>query len=429
MMVPVCVHARARKGDFMELSNNQTEKQIQPASMGVRIFCCIVLFACSAALPLLPYYIGVEGAVPTIPLAISLGIFALCAAFILKLCRKPLFLSCTVVCALILLLLSPYFTALFLALLCATVAGALLFANAKRAQQYVAVFLITGIAFSAELWLTKDAMLAAQVFLPVLAALALGICYQKKYSIILSVGAATGVLLIASLATMLGDALIAGMQPSLAGVTAYIEAYHATVSAAIAESVMQMAEMPEIAAQLPAVLGGELTEQTVGAFSDSVASAVLGMLPGAAIMLTWLFSFVAHRGFTALMVRGMEKQDYPAHLTAYAPSVPTAIFMILCYAALLLSSFSAQAELITFIALNLLLAVMPLMTVCGILSIVANVKRAPVKWPLLATYGVAIFFLGIGVIPMVAFFGSFAVITNAIAAALEKKFNSFKGGQ
>ena len=186
--------------------------------------------------------------------------------------------------------------------------------------------------------------------------------------------------------------------------SAYIEAYHAALSAAIAESVMQMAEMPEIAAQLPAVLGGELTEQTVGAFSDSVASAVLGMLPGAAIMLTWLFSFVAHRGFTALLVRGMEKKDYPAYLTTYAPSVPTAVFMILCYAALVISSLLPQGETLVFIALNLLMALLPLMTVCGIISIIANIKHAAVKWPILLTYALAILFLGVAVIPMIAFF-------------------------
>ena len=125
----------------------------------------------------------------------------------------------------------------------------------------------------------------------------------------------------------------------------------------------------------------------------------------------------------------MDKKDYPFHLTAYAPSVPTAIFTILCYAALLVSSLLPQGETLVFIALNLLLSLMPLMSVCGILSIVANIKRATVKWPLFVTYALAIFFLGIGVIPMVAFFGSFAVITNAIASALEKKFTDFKGGQ
>lgn len=413
----------------MEPSNNQTAQEIRPASIGVRIFCCIVLFACSAALPLLPYYIGAEGALHTIPLAISLGILALCTAFILTLCKKPLFIGCTVACALILALLSPYFTALFVALLCGTVAGALLFSGAGRAQQYIAILLIAGVAFSAELWLTHDPMLAAQTFLPVLAALAFGISHKKKLSVILSVGIATGVLLAAYLASALGDALLAGMQPTMAGVTEYIKAYHASVSTMLADSLHQMAQMPEITEQLAPMLGGEVTDQTIKAFSDSVASAVLGMLPGVTIMIAWVFAFVAHRGFTAILVRGMDKQEYPTHLTAYAPSVPTAVFVILCYAALLLSSFSAKGELVTFVALNLLLAVMPMMSVCGILSIIANVKRAAVKWPLILTYVLAIVFLGIGVIPMVAFFGSFAVITNAIAAALERKFNNFNGGQ
>ena len=408
----------------MDLSNNQP--QIKPLPTWAKVFCCIVLFICSAAIPLLTYYIGTEGVDPMIPTALAFATFALCAAFILVLCKKPLFLGCTIAVALILALLSPFFSVMFLALLCATVAGAILFTGAVRAQ-YFSIAAIAAIAYGTAFGLTSDPLLAAETLLPVLTALALGICYRKHDSVIISVGVATGALLAGYLALTICQALLAGMQPNMQGVTEYIKAYHAAISAALAESVQLMAETPEIATQLAPMLGGEVNAENIAEFSDSVASAVLGMLPGVTIMMTWIFAFIANRGFTALLVRGMDKKDYPVQLTAYTPSVPTAVFMILCYVALFIFSLLPQGETPVFIALNLLLALMPLMSVCGIISIIANIKHAKVKWPLLLTYALSIIFLGIAVIPMVAFFGSFAVITNAIASTLEKKFTDFKG--
>ena len=219
------------------------------------------------------------------------------------------------------------------------------------------------------------------------------------------------------------------MQPTLAGVKEYIAAYHAAISGIFAESIQLMTDTPELAEQLAIIFGGEITPELITEFSDSVASAVLGMLPGIAIMLAWILCFIAHRGLTALTMRGVDKKDYPAFLTAFAPSVPTAIFTVLCYAALMICSMIPRAELIVFVALNLLLALMPLMSVCGILSIISNLKNAPVKWPLLLTYGLAIVFLGAAVVPMIAVFGAFAVIMAAVARALEKKFKDMTGEQ
>lgn len=413
----------------MEISNNQNQVQPRPISVVVRVFCCIVCFACSAALPLLLYYIGTEGIDPIVPTALGFATFALCAVFMISLCKKPLFIGCSVAGALFLALLSPFFSVMFLALLCAIVACAALTADAFKGVAYLPIGLVALASFGTVCALTRNPLLAAYALLPVIAGLALSDSYRKNRSIILSIGIATGALLTTYVVLIGTEALLAGMQPSVQGVTEYIKVYHAAVSAALAESVQLMAETPEIATQLAPMLGGEITPESIAKFTDSVASAVLGMLPGMALMLTWLLLFVSHRGFTALVVRGLDKKDYPAHLTAYAPSVPTAIFMLLCYAALMISTFISGGELVVFISLNLLLALLPMMTVCGILSIIANIKHAAVKWPLLLTYALAIIFLGVAVIPMVAFFGSFAVITQAIASALEKKLNSFKGGQ
>ena len=146
-------------------------------------------------------------------------------------------------------------------------------------------------------------------------------------------------------------------------------------------------------------------------------------------MLSWIVCFIVHRGMTAALVHGLKKENYPEHLVKYEPSVPTAVFTILCFVALMVSSLFAGAGLIPFIALDLMLALLPLMGICGILGIISNIKQAPVKWPLLLTYALAVIFLGIAVVPMVACFGAFAVITQALTRALEQKFKDFKGGQ
>ncbi len=414
----------------MDISNNQsTQATIKPISTVVKIFCCIVLLACSVALPALTYYIGIEGVNPAIPTAISAAVMALCLAFTLTLCKKPLFMGCAVTGVLLLALVSPWFSVMFAALLCAIVACAALTAHAVKGIAYLPVGIVALVSFGTACALTRDPLLAAYALLPVVAGLALGNSYNKKHSIIISIGIASGALLTCYLLLIGASALIAGMPPSVQGVTDYIKAYHTAVSGVFAESLQLMADTPELAAQLAPMLGGEITPELITEFSDSVATAVIGMLPGVSIMLVWLLCFVANRGFTALLMRDVDKKDYPAHLTTFEPSVPTAIFMILCYAALMISSFLPQGELAVFISLNLLLALLPLMSVCGILSIISNIKHAPVKWPLLLTYALALFFLGVAVVPMIAFFGSFAVITQAIARALEKKFQDFKGGQ
>ena len=436
----------------MELSNNQHQTQPRSISTVVRIFCCIVFYACSAAIPLLLYYIGSEGVDPLIPTAIGFVTFALCTCFTLTLCRKPLFISCAIAGALLLALLSPFFSVIFLALLCATVAGAALLTDDKN-PHYLTFGIAAVAAFGTAFVLTAHPLLSAEILLPALVALALALCQKRKCSIILSVGIATGTLLTAYLLLIGVEALLAGMQFSIQGVTEYVKTYHAAVAGLLEESIRMMVDPEVLAEKLALSLGNErspeeiaklaeamaastrarlgidASPEAIAAFSSSVASAILGILPGIALMLTWLFSFIAHRGLTAVIVRGLDKKDYPAHLTAFAPSVPTAIFTLLCYAALMISSLITGGELAIFVSLNLLLAVMPLMTVCGILSIISNIKHAAVKWPLFVTYLLAVIFLGIAVIPMIAFFGSFAVITHALASALEKKLNNFKGGQ
>ena len=442
----------------MDISNNQTtQQQPRALSLPVRIFCCVVLLLCSAAFTLLPYYIvntvGTQGALPVLPTILSLAVMGLGIAFAFTLCKKPLFLICSGVCVVLLVLISPWYSVIFTAFLCAAVAGTALIARAEKAVDFLPASILPVVAFIITLALTRDPLFSAYALLPTATALAMGISCRKKQSVILSVGITTGTLLASILVLMLVGALLSGMHPSVAGVTEYIKAFHASLSEVFAQPLRLMtdpvllteyltpalgdqlspAEIAQYADALAAatieMLGGELGENTITLFADSIASVILAILPGTAIMLTWFFSFIVNRGMTALIMRGVEKKDYPVHLTAYEPSVPTAIFMILCYLALFITSLFPQAEAVSFIALNLLLALLPMMLVCGVLSIISNVKNAKIKWPILVTYALAVLFLGISTIPMIAFFGSFAVITNAVARALEKKFKDFKGEQ
>ncbi len=414
----------------MDISNNQ-DKQVQPKriSIPVRIFCCFIFLACSVALPALTFYIGIEGINPAVPAAIAAASVILSAVFALTLCRKPIFLGCALAGVLLPALISPWFSALFAALLAATVAGAALIASAARIVTYLPFGLAALASFGIAFALTRDAVLSLNALLPAFAAFALGFCLKKKYSVILSVGVAAGTFLTAYALLIGADALVAGTPFSIQGVTDYINTYRVAVSGIFAEMLQLMADTPEFAAQLAPILGGEITPEIITEFADSIAATILGILPGTAIMLAWIFSFIANRGLTALLMRGVDKKDYPAFLTAYAPSVPTAIFLILCYIVLMVASFVPQGEIVVFIALNLLLALSPMMTVCGVLSIISNLKHSPVKWPMLLTYALAVIFLGVAVVPMIAFLGSFAVITGAITRALEKKFKDFKGGQ
>lgn len=437
----------------MDISNNQqTQVQPKPLSVMAKILCCVVLFVCSLALPALPYYIGTEGTPSIVPVAILLGVLSLCLLFVLTLCRKPVFLVCALVSALATSLLGLGLTGQYVALLCSAVAGAVLFAGASR-MQYAAIALISIAAAGAAYALTGSPILAACALLPLLIALALGICHKKQYSIILSVGVATGALLTGLVLLIGADALMAGMPPSVQGLTDYIRSIQASIANLFAESIRLMADPEAIAEQLtplmgpdmPAemiaelaqsmsasateMLGGDASPESIAAFANDMALTVLGIVPGVAVMLSWIVCFIVHRGMTAALVHGLKKENYPEHLVKYEPSVPTAIFTILCFVALMVSSLFAGAGLIPFIALDLMLALLPLMGICGILGIISNIKQAPVKWPLLLTYALAVIFLGIAVVPMVACFGAFAVITQALTRALEQKFKDFKGGQ
>lgn len=422
---------RARKGEDMDASNPTTpEMQRKPLSVKAQIFCTVVFFACQVALPALLYYIGridpQTGVGTNVPSAIALGTLALCIAFVLTLCKKPLFLSCCVLGLFASFLVSPWFCALFAALLCATVAGAATLADAKGAR-YLPFAVTAPVAFGLSLLLTKSLLLCLISLLPALAALALAVCFKHKISVIVSVGTVTGTLTASVLLLILAELLAAGMPFSVQGLTDAVKEFHAALSSMFAQALQMMAETEELALSVEQMLGGKLDAQTIAEFSDSVSYAVLGLLPGSTVMLLWLFSFAAHRGFTAILISGQPQKVCPAHLSQYAPSIPTAVLLLLCFATLLITSMIPRAETVTFVALNVLLVLMPLLAVSGIAGIVANVKRAPVKWPLILTYVIAFMFLGLAIVPMLSFFGAFGVILQAISKALEEKMKDFRG--
>lgn len=421
----------------MDISNNSApaaELHRQPLSRFVRTVCCIVLLACSVSLPVMTFYInrtGTEAAAPyesTLLPAISLGILALCTAFVLIYCRKPVFLSCALVGFVLLFVFGAWMCILFASLLCAVIAGAALLADARGAA-YLPFAIAAPAAYLAAFALTRDPLLALSALLPAFGALALGFCFKKKYSIIVSVGTLTGTLVAALLIFTIIDLAVAGVPLNMQGINDTVKAFHASFSSAFAQALQLMTETEEMAVQVEQMLGGEITPEKITEFSDSIASAFMGLLPGMTVMMLWIFAFIAHRGFTAILIGKQPREVCPAHMSAYSPSVPSAVLLLLCYAAMLIAAMFPQGEVVLFIALNLLFILMPMITVHGILGVIGNIKQAPIKWPLILTYALAVIFLGIAVVPMLAFFGAFGIILSAIAKALEQKMNSSQGGR
>lgn len=416
----------------MDISNTPTPAKQPRISAFARVSCCITLLLCSGALPVLTHYINLidpqTGAGVNVPTAIAMCALLLCATFFLVFCRKPVFLTCAIIGGIVISLLSPWFGILFVLLLCATVAGATQLSDAKITGHIIFAAMAAA-AYLVAFFVTRDALLSLYALIPALGALALSICHKRKYSIIVSIGVLTGTLT-AALVLLIGiDLLVAGMPFSIQGITDAVKSFHAAVSSMFAQTLQTMTESEEWSAQVAQVLGGEIAPEKIVEFSNSVATATLGLLPGTTVLLFWIFSFIAHRGYTAMLVKGMPKEEYPKHLTEYAPSVPTAVLMILCYVLLIIGSLFTKAEVLLFIAINLLMIVMPILTVSGILGIVAAFQRATTKWPLILTYVVAVMLLGFGIIPMLAFYGAFGVIATAIARILEQKMNSSEGGQ
>lgn len=418
----------------MDTATNTTAPIVQrkPTSVRVRIFCTLVFLACQIALPVLIFYINRIDPETTAglntPAAIALGVLALCAAFVLIFCRRPVFLTCCAVGLVGSFLISPWFCALFASLLCAVVSGAALLADAKGTA-YLPFAVAAPAAFGIACLLTHSPLLSLLSLLPALGALALAVCFKNKLSIIVTVGTVTGTLTATLVLLILADLHLSGMPLSVQGITDAIKVFHTSISQLFAEALQLMAESEELAVQVEQMLGGKLDAQSVAAFADSVSYAVLGLLPGCTIMVLWLISFAAHRGFTAVLIFGQPKEACPAHLSHYAPSIPTAVLMILGYAVLLIGSMIPRAETVVFIALNVLCVLMPILAVMGISIVITNVKRAPVKWPLILTYVIAFLFLGIAVIPMLSFFGAFGVIMQALAQVLEKKMNDSQNKQ
>ena len=411
----------------MDISNTpDAQVQRQPLSVIKRVFCTLIFLACQLVIPVLIHYINLVDPESmtglNVPSALALGTLALCTVFALTLCRKPLFLTCCTLGMVVSFLISPWFCALFASLLCAVVSGAALLADAKGTA-YLPFALCAPAAFAVSFFLTGSLLLSLLSLIPALGALALAVSFRKKFSIIVSVGIITGTLTVSLVLLLLANLLVAGMPFSVQGISDAIKTFHASISSLFAEALQMMAETEELTVQVEQMLGGKLDAKVIAEFSDSVAYAVLGMLPGCLIMLLWLISFTAHRGFTAILIMGQPQEVCPEHLSQYAPSLPTAVLMILCYGVLLVTSMIPAAEAVLFIALNLLFVLMPILAVSGIAGIIQSIKRAPVKWPLFLTYAISVLFLGIAVIPMLSFFGAFGVIMQAITKALEKKMN------
>ena len=406
----------------MDTLTQTAPAQRKPLPVFLRILCCIVFLLCSVALPSLTHFINaaVAGQPSVILNVMVYSVLGVCLVFALFFCRKPVFLTCTILSAGPLAWLLPELSAYYVSLLFATFAGAALLTDAKGAW-YLLFCLGVPAAYGLATLIAGNPLVGLLVLVPASGAVALAACDRKKVSFIPSVSITTAAVLSTFAIILFVDLLVAGMPFSIDGVRDVIKDYHASLTEQGEQSIALLIET--------GMFSSDITTEQMTEFAQSVATITLCLAPGAYIMLGWIVSFIAHRGYAALTLGKLPAKDCPVHLCAYNPSVPTAVLMLLCYGAMLIGMFFEGGEIVIMIALNLLLVLTPILGVRGIASIVNHFKRATFKWPLIITYAISLFILGFAVIPMLAFFGAFAVILHAIASALEKKMNSSQGGQ
>lgn len=407
----------------MDTLTQASPVQRKPLPVFLRILCCIVFLLCSVAVPSLTHFINASAVAGKPSLTLNVIVYAVlgvCLVFAVIFCRKPVFLTCAILSAGLLAWLSPELSAYYVSLLFATLTGAALLTDAKGAW-YLLFCLSVPVAFGLATLIAGNPLVGILVLVPAGGAVALAVCDRNKVSFIPSVSITTAAVLTLFAIILFVDLLVAGMPFSIDGVRGVIEDYHASLVEQGKQSIELLIEAE--------LFSADITAEQMSEFAKSVATITLCLAPGAYIMLGWVFSFIAHRGYAALTLGKLCAKDCPAHLSAYNPSVPTAVLMLLCYAAMLIGMFFAGGEIVIMIALNLLLVLTPILGVRGIASIIQNFKRATFKWPLIITYAISLFILGLAVVPMLAFFGAFAVILQAIASALEKKMNSSQGGQ
>ena len=123
------------------------------------------------------------------------------------------------------------------------------------------------------------------------------------------------------------------------------------------------------------------------------------------------------------------RKSYPAYATRFVPSLPTAIFYVLCLVGCLITVMIPQAELVFFVLLNAFLILAPMMILTGILDVIQSFSRPHFRVGSVIFYVISVVLLGVWILPVISITGAFSIITRAIFKALEQKLSGHKGGQ
>lgn len=427
MIVPAGKSADGKES-ALESNANTSAASRTPMSALSRAVCCAVFLICSASLPTLWSAPGAADQAAKFATGLSVALLVICAVYALWQCRKPLFLIGLAVCTLFMASLGLSFGALTAALICGICAGGALFSDIKK--QHLWLFgLSVPAAYLIALLLTRDPLGALACLLPLCGAVALAICLRKQYSLIVTTGALTGVLIVALITLLLCANAAGGMPLTPDGLRTLIDTYRTVLADGFRQTFDLMMETPEMAEQLTAIFGESLSAEQLDEIAASYGAMALNMLPGLVGMLLWCVAFVTAKGSIAALLQKTPRESYPAHTTVFSPSLPTAVFYMLCLIGCAITVFFAQLEIVFFICLNILMILSPMMTVTGVLDIVASFKRPHFRFGSIALYVVAAIFLGVGILPLIAVTGAFSVITRTVIKALEKKLNSNKGEQ
>ncbi len=399
-----------------------------PLSVGMRILHGAAFAIFSLLIPVVLCVVALAGNDPaaqspaqTLPFLV----IALAAIFSLIACRRPVYLIGFVLCTLLGAGLGRGLGACTAALICATVAGAALFVDVKPSRAWL-FGLGAPAAYLISLILSQSPLISLLALLPLCGAIALSLCLRRKYSLIVSSGALTGTLAASALLLVLIFAAAGGMPLTLDGIRGAIDSFRDMLAESFALTIEAMMELPEMSAQFTAIFGENLSPEELAEIAKTYGAMMLNLLPGMVGMALWCLSFITLKGTVATLFAKTPRAKYPAYVARFAPSLPTAIFYLLCFFGAIAAAFFPQLEMIFFVLLNVFLILLPMMTVLGILDVLASFRRPHFRLGPIVLYVLAAIFLGIWILPMISITGAFSVISRALIKVLEKKLNSFK---
>ncbi len=399
-----------------------------PLSVGMRVLHLVAFTIFSLLIPVVLCIVALAG---TDPAAQSLAgllpflIIVSAAVFSLVACRRPVFVIGFALCTLLGAGLGRGLGACTAALICAIASGAALFTDVKPSRAWL-FGLGAPAAYLASLVFSRAPLISLVALLPLCGAIALAYCLRKKYSLIVSSGVTTATLAVAILLLTLILSAASGMPLTPDGIRGAIDAFRDMLARTFAQTIEVMMELPEMSAQFAAIFGENLSAEELAKIADTYGAMALNLLPGMAGMALWCLSFIALKGSIATLYAKTPRTKYPAHVARFAPSLPTAIVYLLCFVGALGSAFFPQLEMIFFVLLNVFLILMPMMTILGVLDVLASFRRPHFRFGSIALYVIMVVFLGIWVLPLVSITGAFSVISHALIKALEKKLSSFK---